>query len=97
MKDKQIQVQVKVTDEVLKGVYANMLQVGHTQEEFVLDFMNILPPQGIISSRIIISPTHMKRMIAALQDNIDRYEEHFGNIPNISPNQATSSFSVVNN
>jgi hypothetical protein len=37
------QVQIKVTDEVLKGAYANMVQVAHTQEEFILDFMNLLP------------------------------------------------------
>ena len=74
------QMQVKVTDEVLKGVYANMVQVGHTPEEFVLDFMNIFPPAGIITSRVIISPGHMKRIVAALADNLKRYEEQFGAI-----------------
>ena len=43
--------QVKATDEVLKGVYANMVQVGHTPEEFILDFMNMFPPTGIITSQ----------------------------------------------
>ena len=74
------QLQVKVTDEVLKGVYANMAQVGHTPEEFILDFMNLFPPAGIITSRVIISPGHMKRIAAALADNIKRYEEQFGTI-----------------
>jgi len=73
-------IQVKVTDEVLKGAYANMVQVSHGQEEFILDFMNIFPPQGIIASRVIVSPAHMKRLIAAMQENIKRYEEQFGPI-----------------
>ena len=76
----QQQIQVKVSDEVLKGQYANMVQVAHGQEEFILDFMNVFPPQGIIASRIIISPAHMKRLVAAMQENIKRYEAQFGNI-----------------
>lgn len=74
------QVQVKVSDEALKGVYSNMVQIGHTGEEFILDFMNLFPPQGQLVSRVIISPSHMKRIVAALQDNVKRYEEQFGAI-----------------
>jgi hypothetical protein len=72
--------QVKVTDEVLKGVYANMVQVGHTPEEFILDFINLFPPTGIVSARVIISPQHAKRIAAALLDNVKKYEEQFGAI-----------------
>src|SRR6185503_2077894 len=92
-KDQQ-QIQVKVTDEVLKGVYGNMVQVGHTPEEFILDFMNIFPPSGIITSRVVISPAHMKRIVAALADNLKRYEDQFGSIkagPMASSPTTTSS------
>ncbi len=74
------QVQIKIDDQVLKGVYANALQIGHTKEEFVLDFMNLLPPQGIAVARVLLSPGHMKRILAALEDNIKKYEEQFGKI-----------------
>ena len=74
----QNQVQVKVTDEILKGVYANMVQVGHSAEEFILDFMNIFPPSGMVTARVIISPSHAKRVMLALQDNIKKYEQQFG-------------------
>ncbi len=74
------QMQIKIDDQVLKGVYANALQIGHTKEEFVLDFINLLPPQGIAVARILLSPGHMKRILAALQDNIKKYEEQFGKI-----------------
>src|ERR1051326_5350208 len=76
----QGQIQVKVGDEVLKGTYANMVQVSHGQEEFVLDFMNIFPPQGIIASRVIVSPGHMKRLISAMQENLKRFEDKFGKV-----------------
>ena len=74
------QIQIKTTDEVLKGVYANMAHVAHTGEEFVLDFINVSPPAGILSSRVIVSPSHAKRLSAALIENIKRYEERFGTI-----------------
>jgi len=80
MNQPQRNVQVKVTDEVMKGAYANMMQVSHTREEFVLDFMNVLPPGGIVTSRIITSPGHLKRIIRALQENVKAYEQSHGEI-----------------
>ena len=76
------QMQIKISDEVLKGNYANAMQVAHTKEEFLLDFMNLSPHQGmgIVSSRIIMSPGHVKRVIVALQDNLKKYEDQFGKI-----------------
>lgn len=74
------QIQVKFTDEVMKGVYANNVQVMHNQEEFVMDFMNILPPNGIVNARVIVSPGHMKRLANALMDNLKKYEGQFGAI-----------------
>jgi hypothetical protein len=71
---------VKITDEVLRGVYANMMMVAHTKEEFVLDFMNMFHPSGIINARVITSPGHLKRIAAALADNIKKYEAQFGKI-----------------
>ncbi len=74
------QIQVKIPDDVLKGVYANLVQIAHTKEEFVLDFANVMPPQGIVNSRIYISPAHAKRLATALLDNIKRYESQFNKI-----------------
>jgi len=45
------QVQIKATDEKLKGEYSNAMQILHTKEEFVLDFLNIFPPTGTLNSR----------------------------------------------
>jgi hypothetical protein len=74
------QLQVKVSDEILKGVYSNMVQIGHTREEFVLDFMNVYPPAGTLNSRVIMSPSHIKRVLTALEDNLKKYEAQFGKI-----------------
>jgi len=71
---------IKAPDDILRGRYANMMQVMHAKEEFVLDFMFAHPPQGELVSRLIVSPSHMKRIVSALQDNIQKYEKQFGPI-----------------
>lgn len=82
----QRQIQIKVTDEIMKGVYANALSVVHSKEEFTLDFMNLYPHQGagIVNARVVTSPGHMKRIISALQDNLHKYENQFGKIEEAS-------------
>jgi len=74
------QIQIKVTDEKLRGEYSNMMQILHTKEEFVLDFLNIFPPTGTLNSRVILSPGHFKRMMKAMEENLKKYEEQFGKI-----------------
>jgi hypothetical protein len=71
---------IKITDEELKGRYSNLLRITHTREEFILDFINVVPPQGVVTSRIVASPGHLKRIISALTKNLQLYEEHFGEI-----------------
>src|SRR3989344_6713660 len=74
--------QIKISDEILKGVYANAMQVAHSREEFILDFLNLSPHMGagIVGARVIMSPGHLKRVIAALQDNLAKYESRFGKV-----------------
>ncbi|MFA5070002.1 MAG: DUF3467 domain-containing protein [Patescibacteria group bacterium] len=80
MNGQQQQVNIKASDEVIKGVYANNMMVAHSKEEFVMDFIHLFPPQGLLVSRVITSPGHMKRILAALADNLKKYEEKFGKI-----------------
>ncbi|MEF3692322.1 MAG: DUF3467 domain-containing protein [Candidatus Moraniibacteriota bacterium] len=78
--DQKQQIQIKAGEEKLRGDYANMMQILHTREEFVLDFLNIFPPSGILNSRVIVSPGHFKRMIKAMEENLKKYEDQFGKI-----------------
>lgn len=74
------QVQIKASDEKLKGEYSNAVQIMHTKEEVVLDFFNVFPPTGTLNSRVILSPGHFKRMIRAMEENLKKYENSFGKI-----------------
>jgi hypothetical protein len=74
-------IDVKIADDELKGRYANLLRIAHTREEFILDFINVVPPQGIVTARVVTSPAHLKRIVQALAANLARYEESHGTIP----------------
>jgi hypothetical protein len=76
----QQEIKVNFPPHLQGGVYSNNMVVAHTREEFVMDFMMVVPPVGTVMSRVIISPGHMKRMISALQDNVQKYEARFGTI-----------------
>jgi len=77
---KKVGMRIKFTDDVLKGVYANNMFIAHTREEFILDFINVFPPQGIVNARVIISPGHLKRLVKALGKSLEKYEKTFGEI-----------------
>jgi hypothetical protein len=76
---------ISISDDILKGIYANNLQVSFTAEEFILDFMNLIPPKGIVNARIFLNPSHVKRIIAVLADTVKKYEEQQGELKNNAP------------
>lgn len=71
-------INIKIEDDELRGRYSNLLRVTHTREEFILDFIHLVPPQGIVTARVVTSPAHAKRVLRALETNIRRYEEAYG-------------------
>lgn len=79
----QQELQIQIPPEVQRGVYANNMVVAHTQEEFVLDFILATPPVGTVNARVIVSPSHAKRIAQALIENIEKYESRFGEVENI--------------
>ncbi len=88
------QLKIKARDEDIKGVYSNLMQILHTKEEFILDFFLASPPEGILVSRVIMSPAHVKRMIRALKENLERYERSFGKIDEAEGPEERIGFSV---
>ncbi|MEA1913667.1 MAG: DUF3467 domain-containing protein [candidate division WOR-3 bacterium] len=80
MANKAQEIKVRFPEELQGGVYANHMVVAHSKEEFIMDFLMVAPPVGAVTSRVIISPGHMKRIIKALQKNVEIYEKEFGMI-----------------
>jgi hypothetical protein len=72
--------QIKIADNIPGGEYANAMQVNHNKDEFHMMFISLMGASGRVCSKIITSPGHYKRMIAAMQDNLKKYEEVFGEV-----------------
>lgn len=90
----QRELKIKAKDDDLKGLYSNLMQIFHTKEEFIMDFFLASPPQGILVSRVIMNPGHLKRMLKALQENISKYEEKFGKIEETKTPETKIGFGV---
>lgn len=78
----QQQLQLNLRPEVALGQYSNLALISHSHSDFVLDFARMLPglPKAEVCSRVIMAPEHAKRLLAALQENIYKYEQQFGKI-----------------
>ncbi|MCU0338788.1 MAG: DUF3467 domain-containing protein [Spirosomaceae bacterium] len=76
------QINVEISEEIAEGVYSNLVMIAHSNSEFVLDFIRLLPgvPKAKVKSRVILTPEHAKRLLAALKDNIRKFEDNYGDI-----------------
>jgi hypothetical protein len=81
----QGQISIELNEEVAQGTYSNLAVITHSASEFVVDFIRIMPgiPKAQVKSRIILTPEHAKRLVAALQDNISKYEAVHGTIKDV--------------
>lgn len=81
------QLNIELSEEVAEGIYSNLVMIAHSPEEFILDFIRVMPgvPKARVKSRIIVTPQHARRLAAALMDNIDRYERSHGEIVDRTP------------
>lgn len=76
------QINIELSEEVAEGIYSNLAIITHSNTEFVLDFIRMMPgvPKARVKSRIILTPEHAKRLLRALEDNIDKFEAANGKI-----------------
>ena len=67
---------VELTEEIAEGIYSNFSIISHSQSEFVIDFLRIVPNmnKAKVKSRIMMTPQQAKRLVAALRENIKVYE-----------------------
>jgi hypothetical protein len=79
---KNNEINIELSEEMAQGTYANLAVISHSQSEFVLDFVRLMPgiTKARVQSRIILTPEHAKRLLAALQDNVLKYESVHGKI-----------------
>ena len=76
----QVKIQIDIDPATANGVFINLAMVNFNENEFTLDLAYLQPqaPRATVRARAITSPTHMKRLMLAIQDAVQKYESHFG-------------------
>lgn len=82
------QLNIELPEDIADGTYSNLAVIAHSNSEFVIDFLRLVPnvPKAKVKSRVIVTPQHAKRLLRALADNIQKYEAQFGIIQESEPN-----------
>jgi hypothetical protein len=83
------QLNIELNDEVSEGHYSNLAIITHSNAEFIVDFIKVMPgvPKAKVKSRIILTPQHAKRLLNAMAENINKYEAVHGPINDSDPFQ----------
>ena len=91
--NQQPHLDIELSEEIAEGIYSNLAIISHSPQEFVVDFIRIMPgvPKAKVKARVVLTPEHAKRLMKALADNVKKYEQQFGHIndkevPNIPLN-----------
>ena len=76
------QLNIELPEEIAEGIYSNLAIISHSNSEFVVDFIRLVPnvPKAKVKSRVILTPQHAKRLLKALAENVTKFEKQFGPI-----------------
>ena len=76
------QLNIELSEEIAEGIYSNLAIITHSPTEFVVDFIKVMPgvPKAKVKSRIVLTPQHAKRLMKALSENVQRFEQMNGKI-----------------
>jgi len=96
MNQKQPSINVEVGEKESEGIYSNLALITHSPSEFVLDFARILPgnPKAKVYARVVMTPQHVKLLLKALEENIKKFEERFGEIKIFEKDKREIGFNV---
>jgi hypothetical protein len=71
------EIQIELTDEVAQGTYVNLVVIAHSEDEFVFDFIRLVPgvPKAKVKCRLIMTPDNARRLLHTLDENLRQYDE----------------------
>ncbi len=92
-KNQKPELALEISEEVADGIYSNLAIITHSNAEFVIDFVKVMPgvPKAKVKSRILLTPQHCKRLLAAMQENVQKFEAVHG------PIKQTEGFAIPMN
>src|SRR3569833_1761432 len=87
------QLNIELSEEIAEGINSNLAIITNSNSELVLDFIRVMPgvPKAKVKARIVLTPEHAKRLLTAIQDNIEKFETVNGRIKML---QEPTGFSI---
>lgn len=76
------QISALVPEHVASGSFSTGAVVVQGHHEFIIDFLLRMNSPQQLAARIVLAPAVVGQLIGALQQNIQNYEQKFGDIPN---------------
>ncbi len=93
-KPAQVNINIELPEDVAEGIYSNLAIITHSNSEFIIDFVRMMPgvPKAKVKSRILLTPQHAKRLLKALKDNLTKYESVHGTVEDTEVNAIPLNF-----
>ena len=94
MEEQQKKLGITLPPDVAEGTYANLALIAHSESEFIIDFIRAMPgiQQPTVKPRVIMTPDNVKKLPAALSENVSNYEQKFGPIKGNKPMEVPFGF-----
>ena len=70
--------QLKLPDELMSGVYANAVMIGHTPSEFWFDFITNFFPKSAVSSRVFLTSQQIPGLVDTLNTSYQSFMRKHG-------------------
>jgi len=71
----EIYSQLKLSDDMLSGVYANAVMIAHSPAEFYLDFITNFYPRSAVSCRVYLSAPQVPGLLNTLNRALNQYQQ----------------------
>lgn len=78
---------LKLPDDMLGGVYANAVMIGHAPAEFCFDFITNIYPRSVVSARVFMSAPQAPALLDVLGRTWKKFLETRGQEPPSPPDE----------
>jgi len=77
MEEKKVELKINIPEKVQSAVFSNVAQINASDREVVIDFAFVQPNtnQGIVVSRVALTPEHAKALQKVLTKLLLRYDK----------------------
>jgi len=67
--------QLRLPDDLLGGVYANVVMIRHTPEEFAFDFIANFYPRPVVTARVFVAAGRIPSLVDTMADSWEKYRQ----------------------